>query len=61
MNTVVSFSGLDAFSIKQCMGILNVLKEQGRTVIFTIDQPSDKTFQSFDQVYIKEKDNLQIS
>lgn len=48
-------TGLDIFSIKQLLGLLKILAQQGRTIICTLHQPSATHFKLFDHVYIMGK------
>lgn len=46
------FRGLDDLSSSQCIALLKLLAEGGRTVICSIHTPSAKLFALFDNVYI---------
>lgn len=46
------FSGLDDLSCSQCISLLKLLAEGGRTVICSLHSPSTKLFAMFDNVYI---------
>lgn len=48
-------TGLDIVAIKQCISLLKLLAQQGRTIICTIHQPTASHFQLFDQVYVVAK------
>lgn len=46
------YRGLDIVSIKQCICLLKILANCGRTIVCTIHQPSAAVFSLFDNVYI---------
>lgn len=45
-------SGLDSLASYQCISILKALAKGGRTIIFTIHQPSSRIFDLFDDLLI---------
>lgn len=47
-----SYSGLDDLASSQCISLLKLLAEGGRTVICSIHTPSARLFAMFDNVYI---------
>ena len=49
---VLCFRGLDDLSSAQCINLLKMLAQQGRTVICSIHTPSAKLFSKFDHVYV---------
>lgn len=49
---MVLFSGLDDLASSQCISLLKLLAEGGRTVICSIHTPSARLFAMFDNVYI---------
>lgn len=48
-------SGLDSFSAVQVCKVLKKVAESGAAVLFTIHQPSSKTFSSFDRLILMHK------
>lgn len=47
-----AFSGLDSSSSAHCVQLLHNLSREGRTIVFTVHQPSAAIYEMFDQVYV---------
>lgn len=45
-------SGLDSSSSAHCVQLLHNLSREGRTIVFTVHQPSAAIYEMFDQVYV---------